>query len=143
MIDIVMLSCNRARLTKISIEEITNRTTTPYRLTVMDNGSFDGSPEMLRQLEARGLIDRLVLSEDNFGVHWGFNQLLEIAAVDSYPYYICTDADLIPSVPVDGGDWLDRLITLMDLSPEYGAIACRPHSRMSTSPSLRTAQRSM
>jgi GT2 family glycosyltransferase len=125
MIDIVMLSCNRARLTGISIQEIAKRTTTPYHLTVVDNGSIDESPEILSHLRDAGLIHRLVLSEENTGVHWGFNQLLEM--VESSPYYICTDADLIPCVPIDRKDWLYRLIILMERSPDYGAIACRPH----------------
>lgn len=125
MIDIAILSCNRRRITEVCIREIKARTVTPHRLIVMDNGSTDGTDKMLTELYAEGLIDRLALLKDNDGVHWGFNQLL--AVVKSEPYYVCTDADLIPSVPVDGKDWLERLITLMDANPEYGAIACRPH----------------
>lgn len=125
MIDICMLSCNRARLTDLSIRTLQERTTTEHRLIVLDNGSQDDSPKVLRQLKSEGLIDVLELSDTNRGVHWGFNRLLD--AAKSAPYYVCTDNDLIPCVPLDGCDWLSRLIKLADEHPGYGAIACRPH----------------
>ena len=125
MIDIAVLSCNRRRITELCIREIKSRTITPHRLIVMDNGSEDGTAEMLLELYSDGLIDRLALLEENAGVHFGFNQLL--AVVKSEPYYICTDADLIPCSPIDGKDWLSRLIELADANPDFGAIACKPH----------------
>jgi len=125
MIDIMMLSCNRKRITELSVRELQARTTTPHRLIVMDNGSEDGTAEMLKDLFTEGLISKLVLLEENTGVHVGFNALLDL--VESEPYYICTDADLIPAVPTGGQDWLEKLISLKKANPDYGAIACRPH----------------
>lgn len=125
MIDIAMLCCNRARITEISIREIAARTTTPHRLIVLDNGSIDGTDEVVWDLFDEGLVNRLHHLPENTGVHWGHNFLLDL--VQSEPYYICCDNDLVPSVPVDGADWLSRLVDLMDRNPDYGAIACRPH----------------
>lgn len=125
MIDVCILACNRKRITELCIRELRARTTTPHRLVVLDNGSEDGTMEMLEGLFTEGLISKLVLLEENTGVHVGFNALLDL--VTSEPYYICTDADLIPAVPVEGRDWLGRLVELADANPEYGAIACRPH----------------
>jgi len=125
MIDIALLSCNRARITAQAIFEIARRTKTPHRLLVLDNGSEDGSQKTLRSMQVEGLIDRLVLSEHNYGVHWGHNQLL--AMVKSKPWYICTDNDIIPVMLRDGLDWLSRLMALAQTHPDYGAIACRPH----------------
>jgi len=125
IIDIAALSCNRRRITRLFITELKRRTTTPHRLIVFDNGSEDGSDKMLLELYGDGLIDRLALLNENTGVNWGFNQLLKV--VTSSPYYICTDADIIPCSPVDGRDWLSRLIELADAHPEFGAISCRPH----------------
>jgi len=126
MIDIAMLSCNRRRITELAIGELARRTTTPHTLLAYDNGSVDGSKEMLlRMWQANRLGYRPMLSRENAGVHWGHNQLLDM--VESTPYYVCTDNDLIPCAPIDGQDWLSRLIDLADRHPEYAAIACRPH----------------
>ena len=80
---------------------------------------------MLQGLQDRGLVDKLICMGENTGVHWGHNTLLDL--VESEPWYVSTDNDLVPSVPVDGDDWLSRLIKLGRENPEYGAIACRPH----------------
>ena len=125
MIDIAMLSYSRAKITELAIRELQSRTTTPHRLIVLDNGSVDRSPDMLRALQVQGLIDVLLFSNENAGVHYGFNQLLEV--VQSWPHYICSDNDLIPCAPLDGKDWLQRLIELAQTYPEFGAITCRPH----------------
>jgi len=124
MIDIAMLSCNRKRITRISIEEIKKRTTTEHRLIVLDNGSIDGSARMLDDLWCDDIIDGFATSAQNNGVHWGHNRLLEIVET---PLYICADNDLIPQSPMDGIDWLTRLVDLMERHPDYAAIACRPH----------------
>jgi len=126
MIDIAMLACNRARVTETSIRELAARTTTPHRLTVLDNGSVDDTPAMLTQLYKENIVDKLILHPENYGVHWGHNRLLE--EVES-ELYVCADNDLIPHAPIDGADWLSRLLALMFKYKyrEYAAIACRPH----------------
>jgi len=124
MIDIALLSCNRCRITMRAIIELHKRTTTPHRLIVLDNGSEDGSPAILEELHRQGLICRLELADENRGVHWGHNRLLEM--VES-PLYICTDNDLVPQAPVRGEDWIVQLLKLLALNEDYAAIACRPH----------------
>jgi len=140
-VDIALLSCNRRRITEASIRAIHERTTTPHRLLVLDNGSVDGSDDLIEQLYLDGLVDEFYLSPENNGVHWGHNFLLDLVQSDPY---VCTDNDLVPCVPVDGKDWLSRLVDLMDRNPEYGAIACRPHvligepgNRFDDSPEIR------
>jgi GT2 family glycosyltransferase len=120
----MMLSCNRLRVTRTAIEEIVARTTTPYRLTVLDNGSTDGSGEMLHGLWQDRAINNLMRHKDNNGVHWGHNWLLDQVQT---PLYICADNDLIPQSPIDGVDWLALLLGVMERHPDYAAIACRPH----------------
>ena len=124
MIDIAMLTCDRARITEQAITELHKRTTTPHRLIVVDNGSIDETPPMLVEMLEVEIIWRIGRSPKNRGVHWGHNQLLEMVDTD---LYVSTDNDLIPSVPVDGKDWLQRLVALMKAHPDYAAIACRPH----------------
>lgn len=125
MIDIAMLSFNRARITHLSITEIVCRTTSPFRLIVYDNGSKDDSVEMLHHWLKKGFLHLLLLSDENRGVHFGFNWLLE--HIQSEPYYICTDNDLLPCAPLEGRDWLSRLVQLAEAHSDFGAISCRPH----------------
>lgn len=126
MIDIAMLSCNRKRITRTSIEEIKKRTILSHKLTVLDNGSQDGSADMLLDMWRDGIVDHVVFSNENNGVHWGFNRLLELITGS---LYICTDNDIVPPYPVDGCDWLMQLLALMMeyYDDGYTAIACRPH----------------
>jgi len=133
-IDICMLTCNRRRITEISITELARRTTTPYRLTVLDNGSVDDTPRMLSDLREQDIVHRLVLSTNNNGVHWGFNRLLEMVESE---WYVCTDNDIVPPAvtpcmdPLSDEplDWLGALLVLAEynLLERYAAIACRPH----------------
>jgi len=125
MIDIAMLSCNKSRLTRTSIEEIARRTRTPYRLLVLDNGSVDSSVDMLQEWDLNGPSGHhAYCAKQNKGVHWGHNWLLN--NVQSEPYYICTDSDIVPQN--SDPDWLAQLIDLADRHPEYASISCRIHA---------------
>ncbi|NIP84945.1 MAG: glycosyltransferase [Planctomycetales bacterium] len=123
-IDVCLLACNRERITRTSVAEIGARTTTPHRLVVLDNGSTDGTEDLLASLVADGQVDVLLWYLDNYGVHLGHNTLLE--NVDS-ELYVSTDNDLVPQAPTEAGDWLGLLIDLMRRHPDYAAIACLPH----------------
>jgi len=125
MIDICMLIHNRPRITTASLAEIHNRTTTPHRLIVYDNGSDEGTRVILQEFQMAGIIDLVVFSQENNGVHWGHNKLLERVET---PLFVSTDNDIIPESPVDGVDWLAKLIYLMEENEDYAAIACRPHA---------------
>jgi glycosyltransferase involved in cell wall biosynthesis len=139
MIDIAVLTCNRKRIHELALRELRKRTTTEHRLIVCDNGSEDGTPEMLDGLLHEGVIDHLVLIDENTGVHWGHNVLLEHVGTE---LYVSADGDLVPQSPVVTplvagtslvSDWLSSLLFLSSnlelagIEGPYGAIACRPH----------------
>jgi glycosyltransferase involved in cell wall biosynthesis len=121
-IDLVMTTYNRIDFTKKSIQYIKERTTTPYRLIVVDNNSNDGSQEILYKLKQDGTIHHLILLEENYGIHMAKNYGL--ALVRSERYYIDTDNDLLCAKLQP--DWISSLISLMDAYPKFGAISCRP-----------------
>lgn len=121
-IDIVMVTYQRKTFTSDAIKAIKERTTTPYRLIVVDNCSTDGSQDMLYKMKQDGLISHLVLLEENYGIHAAKNA--GFALVRPSKYYIDTDNDLI--CPQLEPDWIQQLIGLMDKYPNYGAITCRP-----------------
>lgn len=117
-IDIVMVSFNRKSYTESCIIEIHKRTTHPYRLIVVDNGSDDGSRDVILRWYRSGLVHVPILLDRNLGLERAKN--IGLSCVNSR-LYVDTDNDLIPSP-----GWLGKLIALMDKHQEYGAIACRP-----------------
>jgi GT2 family glycosyltransferase len=121
-IDIVMTTFNRKAFTSDAIKAIKERTTTPYRLIVVDNHSDLEMREMLFNLKQNNIIHHLILLEENYGIHMAKNYGL--ALVRPSKYYIDMDNDLL--CPKLEPDWIQQLIALMEKYPEYGAISCRP-----------------
>lgn len=123
-IDIVLSTWNRWELTKRCIRSLYANTTTPFRLIIIDNGS---SREMQRWLASQGQI--VALLDRNYGLECAKN--LGMNFVES-EMFISTDNDILASKPVNGEDWLSRLIKLMENNPKYGAITCRPQVLVGT-----------
>ena len=125
-IDIVMLAYLRHEFTVKSLRYIVERTSTPYRLTLVVNGTSQLKEDELKIYRALldvGTLDHLIEIRNNYGVHAGKNVALPL--VHSFPYYIDLDNDIL--VPdLDGKDWLGRLTDLMDNNPEYGSVSLRP-----------------
>lgn len=123
-IDILLVCYHRQDFTRQTIESIKERTTTPYRLIVVDNGSSTDMQQMLFDFHMLGVIKVLILLDRNYGLEYAKNTGMRF--VSSEPYFVNTDNDLIIESPTDEGDWLHKLVKLMDEHPDFGAIAARP-----------------
>ena len=121
-IDIVMVSYLRFEFTRQCLEYLKDRTRTPYRLILVDNGSGSEIQGKLNELYRQGFINHLVLLEENYGIHAGKN--IGLSMVHSYPYYIDTDNDIF--VPDLEPDWLAQVVDLMNKNLQYGAIGLQP-----------------
>lgn len=121
-IDIAMVSWERFEMTYKTVNYIWERTETPFRIIVVDNGSSRPVVDGLMRLKHQGKIHHLLLLGENYGIHMGHNYALDL--VRSVPYYISTDNDLLCAKLEP--DWLSRLVALMDKYKHLGAIACRP-----------------
>lgn len=130
MVDILLTTWHRQEITRKVIETI-HRNTRPgtYRLLVCDNGSPPEMQEMLLYMRVGGLIDELMLNKTNKGLEPARNLLLKGATSD---LIVTTDSDCLPEPPIDGKDWLERLIELMDRYPKYAAISCRTQVMIGT-----------
>ncbi len=133
-VDIVMVTWNRPKITALAIKTIYDNTKRQnYRLIVIDNGSpkeMQGSLEVLRD---NGYIDELVLNDENTGLEPARNQGLALVKSE---YFICADNDCLPpkmqviprslaGVPPMTVDWIETMVKLMELNPEYAAISAR------------------
>jgi glycosyltransferase involved in cell wall biosynthesis len=116
LVNIVVTSFNRKESTRRCLESIRKHTKTDHALTVVDNGSVDGSAEMLEKLKAEGMVDHLFLLKRNMGVSPAAN--LGWAAVDA-PFMVKFDND----VEVLKAGWLSRLLEVQAQAPEVGVLA--------------------
>jgi len=119
-IDLVTTTYYRKKLTEKCLEHLWRRTKTPYRLTVVDNGSKDGTVKFLTD-KYGGEIDNLILLDRNYGLEYARNTALRHIHSE---YCVFFDNDLL--VPDLEPDWLSRQLELMKKYPEYGCIALRP-----------------
>ena len=122
--DILLITYHRQKFTQQTIESIRTRTTTPYHLIVVDNGSSSDMRQMLYDYLMLGVIKVLILLDRNYGLEYAKNTGLRF--VSSTPYFVNTDNDLVIEAPTEEGDWLSKMIKLMDDHPEFGAVAARP-----------------
>jgi glycosyltransferase involved in cell wall biosynthesis len=105
--DIVIGTHNRLDMLRRTIECIQERTTTPYRLSIIDDASTDGTGDYTKAL---GL--NLYRREKRAGMH---QNLIEVAKVTQSDPVICTDDDAL--CPLLDPDWLQRLLEAMATRP--------------------------
>lgn len=112
-IAIVILNWNGLEMLRRFLPSVLKYSAPEGRVIVADNGSTDGSFEMLVHDFAE--VDLLPLRH-NYGFAWGYN--LALAEIDA-PYYLLLNSD----VEVSEG-WLRPLLAYMEAHPEVAA--CQP-----------------
>jgi len=119
MTDIFITTFLRQDFARECVKYIAERTRSPYRITIIDNGGNEWAetdPRVFRYVP-------LYKSVGNAGIHHAWNVAASLA---EGKYFITTDPDLL--VPdLDGEDWLARMIKFMQERPDYGAISMMPH----------------
>ncbi|MBU0569138.1 glycosyltransferase [bacterium] len=115
-VNITMVTYNRLEYTQKSIASIIDNTVFPYVLTVVDNGSADGTQAWLRKQKRRGIIKNLILHPENKGYAYAANDGWEAEDSD---YYVKVDNDII----IQKKGWLSGMIEAIDNCPEVGVIA--------------------
>ena len=116
--NLVSVTFNRLEFTKQTLPNIreTASDTIPYYLTVVDNGSTDGTVEYLKELFDNHIIDNLILLKENIGVAKGSN--LGWRLFDEVPVYAKIDNDVLFSRK----NWLDDILHILENAPEIGAL---------------------
>lgn len=112
-VDIFITTFLRQEFSSKCIKYLKERTKTPFRLFVIDNGGNE-------HLREEAFL--YIALSNNIGVHAAWNLALSLAESD---YFITTDPDLL--VPDLEPDWLSQLCDVMDSNPGYGAISLHPH----------------
>jgi len=122
MTDIFITAYLRPHFTNKTLEYLHDRTTTPFRLWLLDYGlnqdvwkKWKNKPKFLDKFQ------HLKIS-DNLGIHAAWNMSLALA---TEKYFITSDNDIY--VPDLQPDWLAQMIKFMDEREDYGAISMHPH----------------
>lgn len=124
-IDIFITTYLRDHFAKECVQYLTERTVTPYRLTIIDNGENEWAENDSR-------VHRYVplhRSVGNAGIHFAWNVAVSLA---EGKYFITSDPDLlVPDLINNYGikttDWLSQMISFMAERPDFGAISMMPH----------------
>lgn len=116
-VNICIVTYNRLDYTRRVFEALEhNPPGCPHVLTVVDNGSTDGTAEWLREQVAQGRIHNLYLLPENVGVSRAQNLAW---ATEPEMHYLKLDNDMVPQRP----GWLLPMVLLAESLPEVGAVA--------------------
>ena len=97
-VDIVILNCNNNGYIQNCIKSIRENTDGIYKLIVVDQNSYDGSKEWLKEAK----VAHLILNKRNVGVAIGKNQGIKAG---NYPWVVIVDSD----IEIKDHFWLDKM----------------------------------
>ncbi|MDD5148720.1 MAG: glycosyltransferase family 2 protein [Candidatus ainarchaeum sp.] len=118
VVSIVVLNWNGKEFIKKCLESIKKFSPAgQYEVIVIDNGSKDGSVEMLQQMKKQGYLHKLVLNPENLGFSKGNNQGFEIAEGEFF-FMLNNDTEATEG-------WLENLLKKAEEYPEAGAIGAK------------------
>ena len=105
--NITVVTHNRLALTKICLRTLLEKTKGEYRVTIVDNGSKDGTREYIEHVaKTDPRVDAFCLSS-NMGVAVAAN--FGWAHIDA-EHYVKLDND----IEIRDGDWLERLVAVVE-----------------------------
>ena len=116
MTDIVVTTCGRLPLLKRTLEYIWERTTTPYRLHVIDDASINAA--YLKELRDQGQVASIRLHTERAGIAAHLRAIEKITVSDPIVF---TDDDIL--CPRLEPDWLERGMQAMRWFPKLGLLA--------------------
>jgi len=136
MTDILITTYFRKDFTGKVLDHIIGRTKLPVQFIIVDNGSKDGTREMLEEYQKiyPSLFKKVIFLDKNIGLQAAKNIGMEFV---EGKYFVNTDNDCL--CPQLDPDWLAQLIELMGDNPDYAAISLRPQVLVGVGPIFRGA----
>ena len=110
-VNITVVTHNRLNLTRICLESLLPTLRDGVHVTIVDNGSRDGTPEYLEAAASANPRVSVVQMPRNMGISIAANFGWACRDAD---YYVKLDNDMEILAP----DWLDRLVDVMENAPE-------------------------
>ncbi len=116
MVSVVIVNYNRAELLRSCLESLENQVFRDFEVIVVDNGSADSSPVLIRSLHGEQ-VDKALFLSSNTGFTGGCNQGIKQAS-GKYVALINNDAEADPG-------WLFSLVEAAEKNPETGMWASK------------------
>ena len=115
-VSVILNSYNQAAFVRESVESVLSQTLSDYELFIIDNGSTDGTPAILKSYESHPQV-RLFLNESNTAVTRRFNEGVA-AAKGEYVAFLYSDDLMKPHKLAKQVAEFERL------PPDYGVVYC-------------------
>lgn len=120
-VSVVLLCWNKQDFTRRCLDSLLQKTVYPdMRVVAVDNGSSDGTPEMLTELSRRDSRLKPVLLEENLGIPGGRQKGLE-AADGEFVLFLDNDTE------IEREDFLDVMVRAMNVHPNIGSTGAFPN----------------
>ncbi len=116
---VIIPNWNGADRLAASIDSVLAQTYTDWDLIIVDNGSVDGSRDIIARYEAQDSRIRSILRDKNYGFTGGVNPGLERAIKEGARYAAPFNNDAIADK-----NWLKHLVEALDAQPRIGIAAC-------------------
>ena len=118
LVSIVILNWNGKKDVEQCIDSLYKNTSYKnFEIVLVDNGSKDGSVEVLKEMKKKGLIHQLILNDENKGFGGGNNQGMAIAKGD-YIFLLNNDTFVTKN-------WLKNIVTVAEAKEDVGIVG--PH----------------
>ncbi|MDD5163571.1 MAG: glycosyltransferase family 2 protein [Candidatus ainarchaeum sp.] len=118
IVSIVVLNWNGKEFIKKCLESIKKFSPEgKYEIIVIDNGSRDGSVELLQKMKKQGFLQKLILNETNLGFSKGNNQGFEVAEGEFF-FMLNNDTEVTEN-------WLENLLNAAEKYPNAAAIGAK------------------
>ena len=111
-VSVIVVNWNRRDLLRACLKSLELQTKSDFEITVVDNGSMDGSPEMVDR-EYPGV--RLIRNRENRGFCAANNQGIQVSQAE-YIALLNNDAE------AEAG-WLEALLGAIERRPDCGMAA--------------------
>lgn len=123
-VDLHLIAWGRPKMTELTIRTIRRNTKREnYNLYVFNNYFDKASEDLVRHMDAQGMIDGYAVSPENIGLEAARNAMLNQFTENKY--FICIDNDCLPPPILNGKDWIERLVELMERWEDMAAISAR------------------
>lgn len=117
-VSIIVVTYNRIEYLKHFIEFLYLSVGYPFKLIVIDNGSIDGSRDLIIKLKKEGLIWKYLFNKENMLLASAFTEGFKL--VDSE--FVITVADDMTPPLFKKPDWLEIFVAQMNKDEKIGCI---------------------